>query len=437
MFYNYILDHSKNGLYTSIKPTHHIQKYYQELRQLNLDDIITLYTPSKKKYLDDNKKFIFTPSVWKIVDIDALKLKAETEVVKPYFRFQKGKLISYLNRFNAMPWTNQWIRMKFDKGRCNGEMAWKTTENEKHCNKDIKDRFALNDLIFGDNNWIHYDVPSSIPQIIYLINNKKWFGKRVWDITGEKVKSLGQRIMFNTTEYALARSMFQYYKGNNKCSPSKTKYWGEWQNGVWVESEYTEYQTFLEDAKYVTKRLTDVIGPLPGNTKEERNQLFIHESNIYLMVLGKFLDAGAKVYQVYDSFYWNKDSGVTSEMVAEWCKECGEYYITHYDEIMAKEEMIFDESTIQQKLEKKEKANKRGKRNMKVSEMTEEQHQKALARDRSATMTEQRRQQQMNKPSARMKHVRVWVIRNGNKTDYPKKWSKEEIEYAKRLQSKK
>lgn len=398
MFYNYILDHSKNGLFTSIKPTHHIQKYYQELRQMNLDDVITLYKPYQKKYLDDGK-LIFTPAVWKIVDIDALKLKAETEVVKPYFRFQKGKLISYLNRFNAMPWTNQWTRMKFDKGRCNGEMAWKTTENEKHCNKDIQDRFALNDLIFGDNNWIHYDVPSSIPQIIYLINNKKWYGKRVWDITGEKVKSLGQRIMFNTTDFALARSLFQYYKGNNKCSPSKTKYWGEWQGGKWVESEYTEYETFLQEAQLAKKRLTDVIGPLPGNTKEERNQLFIHESNIYLMVLGKFLDAGAKVYQVYDSFYWNKDSGVTCEMVAGWCKECGEYYINHYEELMAQEEIIFDESTIQQRLEKKEKAKQ--------------------------------------KPSARMKNVRVWVIRNGTKTDYPKKWNEEEIEYAKKLQSRK
>lgn len=399
MFYNYILDHSKNGLYTSIKPTHHVQKYYQELRQLNLDDIITLDTPSKKKYLDDNSKFIFTPAVWKIVDLNALQQKAEVEVVKPYFRFQKGKLISYLNRFNAMPWTNQWIRMKFDKGRCNGEMAWKTTENEKHCNKDVQDRFALNDLIFGDNNWLHYDVPSSIPQIIYLINNKKWFGKRVWDITGEKVKSLGQRIMFNTTDFALARSLFQYYKGNNKCSPSKTKYWGEWQDGKWVESEYTEYETFLQEAQIAKKRLTDVIGPLPGNTKEERNQLFIHESNIYLMVLGKFLDAGAKVYQVYDSFYWNKDSGVTSEMVAQWCKECGEYYINHYEELMAQEEIIFSESTIQQRLEKKEK--------------------------------------EKQKPSRRMMNVRMWVKRNGNKTEYPKKWNEEEREYAKHLQDRK
>jgi hypothetical protein len=405
MFYNYILDHAKNGLFTSIKPTHHIQKYYQELHQLNLDDIITLDTPTERKYLNDKDKFIFTPAVWKIVDIDALKLKASEEEVKPYFRFQKGKLMSYLNRFNAMPWTNQWIRMKFDKGRCNGEMAWKTTENEKHCTKVIQDRFALNDIIFGDNNWVHYDVPSSIPQIIYLINNKKWFGKRVWDITGEKVKSLGQRIMFNTTDFGLARSLFQYYKGNKRCSPSKTKYWGEWQGEKWVESPYTEYETFMNEAKLAKKRLTDVIGPLPGKTKEERNQLFIHESNIYLMVLGKFLDAGAKVYQVYDSFYWNKDSGVTGDMVAQWCKECGEYYINHYEELMAQEEIIFNESTIQQRLEKKEK--------------------------------EKQKPSVKNKPSARMKNVRIWVIRNGNKTEYPKKWNEEEREYARKLQSRK
>ena len=399
MFYNYILDLiNDKGLYTSVKPTHHINKYYQELKQLNLDDIITLNTPTKKISIERNK-FIYTPAIWQIVDLDALKKKAEVEIVKPYYRFQKGKLISYLNRYNAMPWTNQWTRMKFNKGRCNGEIAWKSTENENHHSKTLQDRYAINDLMFGDNNWLHYDVPSSIPQIIYLINNKKWFGKRVWDITGERVKSLGQRIMFNMTDYSLARSLFQYYKENNKCSPSKTKQWGEWQGGIWVESGYSEYETFMDEAVRAKKRLTDIIGPLPGKTKKERNELFIHESNIYLMVLSKFLDAGAKVYEVYDSFYWNKDSGITSETVAQWCKECGEYYINHYDELMAQEEIIFDESTIQQRLEQKDKAR--------------------------------------NKPSARMKNVRVWVIRNGNKTEYPKKWTEEEIEYAKKLQSRK
>lgn len=401
MFYNYILDHSKNGLYTSVKPTHHIVKYYQELKQLNIDDIITLDTPSKKVSTSQNR-FIFTPAVWKIVDMEALKMKASEEEVKPYYRFQKGKLMSYLNRYNAMPWTNHWIRMKFNKGRCNGEIAWKSTENEKHCTNAIKDRYVLNDLIFGDNNWLHYDVPSSIPQVIYLINNKKWFGKRVWDITGDKVKSLGQRIMFNTTDFSLARSLFQYYKGNKKCSPSKTKMWGEWDGNVWVESKYTEYEAFMEEAVSAKKRLTDIIGPLPGKTKAERNQLFIHESNIYLMVLGKFLDAGAKVYEVYDSFYWNKDSGITYETVAQWCRECGEYYVNHYSELMAQEEIVFNESTIQQRLERKEKA-----KNMPSIK---------------------------NKPSARMKKVRVWVINNGGKTEYPKKWTKEEINYANKLQ---
>ena len=405
MFYNYILDLiDDKGLYTSVKPTHHINKYYQELKQLNLDDIITLNTPTKKISIERNK-FIYTPAIWQIVDLDALKKKAEAEIVKPYYGFQKGKLISYLNRYNAMPWTNQWTRMKFNRGRCNGEIAWKSTENENHHSKTMQDRYVINDLMFGDNNWLHYDVPSSIPQIIYLINNKKWFGKRVWDITGERVKSLGQRIMFNMTDYSLARSLFQYYKGSKKVSPSKTKMWGEWDGDVWVESEYSEYETFMEEAVRAKKRLTDIIGPLPGKTKKERNELFIHESNIYLMVLSKFLDAGAKVYEVYDSFYWNKDSGITSETVAQWCKECGEYYVNHYDELMAQEEIIFDESTIQQRLEQKDKA-----RN------------KPSAR---------------NKHSARMKNVRVWVIRNGNKTEYPKKWTEEEIEYARKLQSRK
>lgn len=385
MFYQYILDNTTDDIYTSIKPSHHIQKYYSELKQLNLADVINLETPCKKVFISQEKGFMFEPAVWKIVDIKKLQELAANETVKPVMKFQKGKLISYLNRYNQMPWTNAWIRMKFNKGRCNGEVAWRTTEKEK---KDKQDRNLFNDFLFGDSNWLHYDVPSSIPQIVYLLNNKKWFGKRVWDITGESIKSLGQRILFNTTDYSLARSLFQAAKGKKNVSPSKTTYWGEWQNGMWVESEYTEYETFLNQAKYVRERLEAVIGKIPGKTVAERNQLFIHESNIYLMVLGKFLDAGAKVYQVYDSFYWNKDSGVTSEMVAQWCKECGEYYVNHYEELMANEEVIFAESTVEYKM--KQRINKNQKRK-----------------------------------------VRLWLQRHNNQ--FNPKWNKEETKYAEQV----
>lgn len=79
MFYNYILDLiNDKGLYTSVKPTHHINKYYQELKQLNLDDIITLNTPTKKISIERNK-FIYTPAIWQIVDLDALKKKANSK----------------------------------------------------------------------------------------------------------------------------------------------------------------------------------------------------------------------------------------------------------------------------------------------------------------------------------------------------------------------
>ena len=393
MFYQFILDHSKNNTYTSIKPTHHIQKYYQEIKQLNEDDVITLLKPCKR-VSNGRNDFVFTPATWEILDLDRLKLLASTEQVKPHYHFQKGKLISYLNKYNSQPWTNGWTRLKFNKGRCNGEVAWRTTENSS---KGKQDRVIFNDITFGDSNWCHYDVPSSIPQIIYLMNHKKWLNKRVWDLTHPEVKSMGQRIMFCLRDYDLARSFFQFYKNKNNVSPSKTKYWGEFFNGVWVESEYTEYETMMDLAKQRRQELESIIGKLPGKTKKERNQVFIHESNIYLMVLNKFIDAGAKVYQVYDSFYWNKDSGITSEQVSEWVKECAEYYINNYDEIMAKEELIFSQSTIQHRLTQKEKRNEYASN--------------------------------QNWYDA----VRKWVKRNPGSINFPKKWTEQQIELANKL----
>lgn len=387
MFYQFILDNTKNNTFTSIKPSHHIQKYYKEIKNLNQNDIITLLKPCKK-VSNGRNNFVFTPAVWKITDMNRLEQLASEEQVKPHYNFQKGKLISYLNRFNAQPWTNVWTRMKFNKGRCNCSVAWKTTENNANGKED---RIVFNDITFGDFNWLHYDVPSSIPQIIYLMNNKKWFGKRVWDMTNPEVKSMGQRIMFCMNDYSLARSFFQFYKGKNNVSPSKTTPWGEWQNGVWIESEYSEYETMMDTAKRRREELEAIIGKLPGKTKKERNEVFIHESNIYLMVLNKFIDAGAKVYEVYDSFYWNKDSGITKETVDEWVKECAEYYINHYEELMAKEELAFNESTITSRLEQKEKRK-------------EDRH--------------------MNKK------VDMWIKRNPSSTDYPKKWSIEDLQYA-------
>lgn len=281
-----------------------------------------MVSPVKRYYDKETNQFIFMGAEYKVADLNKLELLAYSDNEYIPEKYQQDKLISIINDYNQQPYVDCFSRMKFNKGRATNVLSFATTEKQEHLDKK-SDRFKYLDTVFGHNNWIHYDVPSSIPQVIHLMNKGFWLNQRVWDMLGDpNIKPLGQRIMFNTTEFGLARSIFQYDTGK-KCSPSKTKY------KVVQDGKISEYDYYLTTARIYTKELQDIIGKFPGNTKEERGKIFIHESNIYLLVLQKFMQARAKVVEVYDSFYWDRSSGITIKQVENWVKECAEYYYSN------------------------------------------------------------------------------------------------------------
>lgn len=345
MFYKHILNNLNYSnpqitTYRSTTPSHHKYRYYKELGKLISSGILTEISPVQRYYDKSTHEFTIFGAIYKINDLSKLETLALHEDEYIPEKFQQGKLISILNKYNQQPYVDSFSRMKFNKGRANNVLSYATTEKQEHLDKK-SDRTKYLNYLFGYNNWVHYDVPSSIPQVIHLLNNGFWLNQRVWDMLGDaNIKPLGQRIMFNTTEYGLARSIYQFDTGYSKRSPSKSRMM-ECDAG-----RISEYWYYMATAKNYSSMLQNIIGPFPGNTREERGKIFIHESNIYLLVLDKFMQAGIKVVEVYDSFYWDRSSGLTIQQVENWVKECAEYYYSNRSNLFTQEMQIANKLEI-------------------------------------------------------------------------------------------
>ena len=328
MFYKQILlnlNKSNPNLikFTSHSPSHHKYRYYKELDSLKKQSIVEEISSVKRYYDKWLGQYVFGGAEYKVNDLAKLELLAYSDDEYIPEKYQPNKLISILNEYNQQDYVDCFSRMKFNKGRATNILSFATTEKQEHLDKK-SDRFKYLDTVFGHSNWIHYDVPSSIPQVIHLMNKGFWLNQRIWDMLGDpNIKPLGQRIMFNTTDFGLARSIYQYDTGKKKASPSRSKMM-ECDAG-----RISEYWYYIAAGKNYSNMLQNIIGTFPGKTKEERGKIFIHESNIYLLVLQKFMQAGVKVVEVYDSFYWDRSSGITISQVESWVKECAEYYFNN------------------------------------------------------------------------------------------------------------
>lgn len=410
MFYKHILNslnYSNPQLttYRSTTPSHHKHKYYKELKDLVSSGVLTEISEVTRHWDKQTLEFFVLGALYSVNDISKLETLALHEDAYIPEKFQQGKLISILNEYNQQPYVDGFSRMKFNKGRANNVLSYATTEKQEHLDKK-SDRFKYLNSLFGYNNWIHYDVPSSIPQVIHLLNKGFWLNQRVWDLLGDaNIKPLGQRIMFNTTEYGLARSIFQFDKGNSKCSPSKTRMMN------CDAGRVSEYYYYMSTAVNYSNMLQNIIGPFPGKTREERGKIFIHESNIYLLVLQKFMKAGVKVVEVYDSFYWDRSSGITVQQVENWVKECAEYYYNNRSNLFIQEMQMANNNA-----------------EIRRSTIAHQKYMKC----KNAEYYKKRRTAE----GKSYEKIKQYIHRNADKAKagiFPKKWTEAEVEIASRL----
>ena len=204
MFYDYftklIYKENNSFYFKSNPPASKKWKYYKERDYLIENGIIREIKPYKKERVEDG--FLFSASVYEVLDKSKLEVLAKKDVYKtPIQKGINGKLITIVNELNLHEFADGMNFIKFNKGRANSAI----------CNTHETDgsrQFYL-DSVFGVGNWGHYDVPSSIPQIIHLLNVKKWYGKRVWDELGKGTKYYAYSLIFCATDFNSAKSVYK------------------------------------------------------------------------------------------------------------------------------------------------------------------------------------------------------------------------------------
>lgn len=230
------------------------------------------------------------------------------------FENKKNEIVKRLNERDIVMFRCGLVT-RYNGGRATSSFCSLPTLEKEH---DILFRMYREDYLddmFGKNKWEEYDVPSSVPQVFHLLNKGFWLGKRVYDMTSNPAlyKEFAMRMMFNSTDKQVARSMLLYI--DNEVNNKNSKYY---------DKKVTDEQ--VEQVSNIKKRLEDIIGPTTIG-----KDIFIHESNIYLLVGEELMNRGIDFAQCYDGFYFRK--GEKPADMAEIVKsKAEEYYRVYYSE---------------------------------------------------------------------------------------------------------
>jgi hypothetical protein len=164
----------------------------------------------------------------------------------------------------------------------------------------------------------HYDVKSSVPRLTYFLNTQDWLDNSVdlYEIMFTKfIKYCPSEAMeWNDQTRKIFKDfhMRGYFDTYNKIAAHIKR----------VISTKTEYKKEeWTDLDYMMKSYKQVIEETIGDLYD--NEIFFHESCIYMDVLWELLNRNIEVWQVYDE--WNTDTEV-SDMYSIIEYKANEYY---------------------------------------------------------------------------------------------------------------
>lgn len=234
-----------------------------------------------------------------------------TIMLVPRFENKKNEIVKRLNerdivRFNCGLYT------RYNGGRATSSFCSLPTQEKEHKVLFKWYREDYLDNLFGRKNWEEYDVPSSVPQVFHLLNKGFWLGKRVYDMTSnpDKFKEYAMRLMFNKSDKQVARAIMKHI--TEERDGNKIKFYKQ------------KINTEIEEAAHIAKsKLENII----GSTKIGK-EVFIHESNIYLLVCEELMNRGIDFAQCYDGFYFRK--GERPSDMADLVKSKAEEYYNKY-----------------------------------------------------------------------------------------------------------
>ena len=213
----------------------------------------------------------------------------------------------------------------------NGIVASKEHDNGKNSGriwrKEILDRY------FGKDNYMEFDVKSSIYRINHFLNFNVWLDNDIdlyKEMYGKEFDSKEQR-----DQYKLFAMKLYFDKSIKKLRHHTVM--GRDRTELSLTDE--DLEMTLEEMK---KNMTEVIG------ETYDSEIFLHESCIYMDLCKELLERGFKVIQVYDGFYVNKDNGMTEKKFNELCQVILDDISMRYKEryLMNKEDINKDNKEI-------------------------------------------------------------------------------------------
>lgn len=316
-FYKYVSILEQLGLIKCVNETYHYNNGngYCKRYELNPFEISKFLTNNEYKGIDPLLS-VSSDNI-DISDITTSPVTTNNNyynILVPRFENKKNEILERLNKREIVRY-NCGLVTRYDGGRATSSFCGLPTLEKEHNILFNWYREDYLDNLFGKNNWEEYDVPSSVPQVFHLINKGFWLGKRVYDMTSNpaKYKEYAMRLMFNKTDKQVARAIMRYETEKNEGH--KEKFYGH------------KIDKSLSDKAHIIKvGLENIIGPTTIG-----KDIFIHESNIYLLVCEELMNRGIDFAQCYDGFYFRK--GERPADMAEIVKsKAEEYYRVYYSE---------------------------------------------------------------------------------------------------------
>lgn len=180
----------------------------------------------------------------------------------------------------------------------NGICSYKEHDNGKNTGsiwrKDVLDEY------FGKDNYMEYDVKSSIYRLNHFLNFKVWLDNSIdlyEEMYGRPFEDEGQR-----NQYKLFAMKLYFDKSIGKLYTHTVRFAKKDYN-----KENIDEMTLKMELINMKSRMTDIIG------QSFDSEIFLHESCIYMQLVNELFKMGFDVIQVYDGFYVRKMAGVNQE----------------------------------------------------------------------------------------------------------------------------
>ena len=180
----------------------------------------------------------------------------------------------------------------------NGICSYKEHDNGKNTcriwRKDVLDEY------FGKDNYMEYDVKSSIYRLTHFLNFNVWLDNSIdlyEEMYGQPFENEEQR-----RQYKLFAMKLYFDKSIGKLYTHTVRFAKEDYN-----KENIDEITLKMELLNMKSKMTDIIG------EPFDSEIFLHESCIYMQLVNELFKLGFDVIQVYDGFYVRNRDDVNEE----------------------------------------------------------------------------------------------------------------------------